>query len=170
MADQVVLNPGSGGSPIQTQTITATSKEMPVCKIHTGAVNVDGGTVTTTNPFPIAEYPTTTGGLSVARSLDLQNTGAIVKASAGKLYAFQVYNANAAARYLKFYNKATAGIPGTDTPVLTIALPPAALTQFNSPLGIPFATGISVGAFAGVADANNTGTTANDIVANIYFL
>lgn len=49
----VVINPGSGGSTIVTETITATSFEMPVSKIRTGGANIDGGDVTITNPLPI---------------------------------------------------------------------------------------------------------------------
>jgi hypothetical protein len=45
------------------------------------------------------------------------------KASPGTLYSVKGFNAAGAARYLKFYDKASAPTVGTDTPVLTIYLP-----------------------------------------------
>lgn len=74
------------------------------------------------------------------------NASGVIKASAGKLFGQgSIVNTNAAARYLQIYNKATAGVPGTDTPAMTIAvpasgsLPPALFTD----TGIAFGTGIS---------------------------
>ena len=37
----VVLNPGTGGSTITTETIVASGFEMPVSKIRTGASGTD---------------------------------------------------------------------------------------------------------------------------------
>ena len=51
MADNTVLNPGSGGDTIRNEDLGAS--KMPVSKIHTGAANVDGGPVTTSNPLPV---------------------------------------------------------------------------------------------------------------------
>ena len=39
------------------------------------------------------------------------------------VYSLAVSNANAAVRYVKLYNKATAPVVGTDVPVATFALP-----------------------------------------------
>lgn len=47
----VTLNPGTGGATIIVETVGSDS--MPVSKIHTGASGVDGGPVTTANPFPV---------------------------------------------------------------------------------------------------------------------
>ena len=78
------------------------------------------------------------------------------KASAGKLFSVNGYNSTATVTYLKFYDKATAPTVGTDTPVLTLALPASAV--FNYDLGgIAFATGIGYGL---TTDAANNGTTA----------
>ena len=78
------------------------------------------------------------------------------KAAAGKLFSVNGYNSTATVTYLKFYDKATAPTVGTDTPVLTLALPASAV--FNYDLGgIAFATGIGYGL---TTDAANNGTTA----------
>ena len=75
-------------------------------------------------------------------------TGAsgVIKASAGKLYgSASIVNALASARYLQIYNKTTAGVPGTDTPAMTIALAASAILSptLFSDIGVNFATGIS---------------------------
>lgn len=75
-------------------------------------------------------------------------TGAsgVIKATGGRLYTLGgLINAQASARYLQIYSKATAGVPGTDTPAFTIpltasqVLPPMLLSD----VGVQFANGIS---------------------------
>lgn len=53
MAENTVLNVGSGGDTIATEDIGA--YKLPVSKIRIGATDVDGGDVTTSNPFPVVE-------------------------------------------------------------------------------------------------------------------
>ena len=75
-------------------------------------------------------------------------TGAsgVIKASAGKLFgSASIVNVQASTRYLQFYNKASAGVPGTDTPAMTIALAASAIqppTLFAD-MGLAFGTGIA---------------------------
>lgn len=51
MADNTTLNSGTGGDTLRTEDVGGGVK-VPVSKIHTGAAGVDGGPVTTSNPFP----------------------------------------------------------------------------------------------------------------------
>lgn len=53
MADNTTLNPGVGGDIIIDEDIGG--QKMPVSKIRTGAAGVNGGDVTTTNPFPVRQ-------------------------------------------------------------------------------------------------------------------
>jgi hypothetical protein len=99
--------------------------------------------------------------LSAAASVN--NT--LVKASAGDVYNIYGHNANAAARYLKLYNKATAPVAGTDTPVATFYLAPQASFRFEFPKGLYFSTGIGYALTTGVADADTGALTAGDILA-----
>lgn len=86
--------------------------------------------------------PVTTGGLSVSRLIAA--TSGVIKASAGQLYTGLFTNSNAAIRYLQIYNKATAGTLSTDTPVITVPLPPNVSVMIDfSAIGGAFATGIS---------------------------
>lgn len=89
----------------------------------------------------------------------------LVKNAAGKLHKLVGYNAAAALRYVKIYNKATAPTVGTDTPVLTITLPASAAFSIDFPNGGQhFATGIGYGFTTAVADADTSALTAADIV------
>jgi hypothetical protein len=59
MSNGTQLNAGSGGDLIYTEDVGSGFK-MPATKIHTGAVGVDGGPVTSANPLNIlaANFPT----------------------------------------------------------------------------------------------------------------
>jgi hypothetical protein len=84
------------------------------------------------------------------------------KATAGDLWVISGVNASASVKYLKFYNKATAPTVGTDTPVLTLALPVGAFS-FNL-AGQYFATGIAFALTGAASDADTTALTAADVV------
>jgi hypothetical protein len=114
------------------------------------------------------------GGIpSVARLLSAASStnATLVKATAGRLYKVQGYNAAAAVRYIKLYNKATAPTVGTDTPAVTLALgPSAAFTLDLSNIGLYFATGIGFGLTVNSADADTTALTAGDVVGmNLFY-
>lgn len=103
--------------------------------------------------------------VSVSRIVSAAATtnGTSAKASAGDLHRIRGYNAAAAVRYLKVYNKASAPTVGTDTPVLTYALAP--LSIFDIELGgFYFATGIAYAMTTGSADADTGALTAADVV------
>ena len=101
---------------------------------------------------------------TVSRIPSSENTtnATSAKASAGKLFSVNGYNSSATVTYLKFYDKATAPTVGTDTPVLTYALPATAAFSFPVPFG--FATGIGYGLVTGAADNNNTAVGAGDVL------
>ena len=55
MADGVVLNPGTGGATVDTETNAGRANaQMQRVKIVNGAIDTDGGDVTTGNGFPVA--------------------------------------------------------------------------------------------------------------------
>lgn len=111
------------------------------------------------------------GGYLVKRDIDLDEAGAEnIKAAAGQVFGWYLYNNAASVRYVKLYDKASAPTVGTDTPKLTIALPPAAGAVFLCPLGIQFSSGIGWAATTGVADSDTGAPSANDVVANLFYL
>lgn len=87
------------------------------------------------------------------------------KASAGKVHNIVGWNAAAALRYLKLYNKASAPTVGTDTPVLTIPLQNGALFNIQFPNGgMYFSTGIAYALTVNAADSDATALTAADVL------
>lgn len=90
------------------------------------------------------------------------NNATVAKASPGTLAGFDVFNTNAAARYLKFYDKATTPAPATDVPVLTFYLGPTApRTVFG--IDFKFLVGIGYALVTGAADADNTAVGAGEL-------
>jgi hypothetical protein len=94
-----------------------------------------------------------------------------VKASAGMVYQITASNTNAAVRYLKLYDKATAPAE-TDTPVCRIALPGATtggMVVANFTHGLAFANGIGLRLTTGVADNNTDVVAADEILVNLAY-
>lgn len=115
-----------------------------------------------------------TGGFaSIGRLLSAaaSTNATSLKASAGRLYKIRGYNAAAALRYLKIYNKASAPTVGTDTPILTIALKASDMFDIDlGSIGEYFATGIAYALTTGVADADTGVLAAADILGmNIWY-
>lgn len=87
----------------------------------------------------------------------------LVKSTPGRVHFVGGYNAAAALRYIKFYNKATAPTVGTDTPFYGPIVLPAS-SAFAIPLPrLFFTTGIGYGITVNGADADATALTAADI-------
>lgn len=136
---------------------------------QTGTWTVQPGNTANTTAWLVSDRPATSGGNSIYRNLDTQSTGVSIKASAGQVYGWYIANNASSVRYVKLYDKATAASVGTDTPVLTIAIPANAATNVFTPVGIPFTNGISIGGVTGVADSNTGAPTANDIITNLLY-
>lgn len=115
----------------------------------------------------------TSGGLAlIARLLSsaASTNAASIKSSAGRLYKIRGYNANAAVRYLKLYNKSIAPTVGTDVPAITIALAPAREFDLDLiPIGEYFSSGIAYALTTGVADADTGALTAGDILGLTFW-
>jgi len=115
--------------------------------------------------------PTTSGGLTISRTISAASTNATnVKGSAGQVYGIMASNTNAAARYLKLYNKATSPTIGTDTPVMTVMIPPnSSGVVAHWEMGLAFGTGIGFGLTTGVTDANTGAVSADEHVVHIFY-
>ena len=116
----------------------------------------------------------TSGGCTIFRSLDLDETEEEVKATAGQVYGFYFHNAATTARYLKFYNATAATVVvGTTTPVMTLPLPFASsggvAGWISLAPGVPFSTAITVAVTTGLADNDTGAPGANDVQVNILY-
>ena len=87
------------------------------------------------------------------------------KASAGVLHDISASNINAAFRYLKIYDKATAPTIGTDTPKRVVPLPPNSSIQQT--VDIECTAGIGWGLVTGIANSDNTAPAANENIVGL---
>lgn len=147
MADNFVTNAGSGGATFASDDVGGV--QYPRLKISVGP---DG---------------TAQDGWTPARLISAASTNATsVKASAGELGLIYAVNLNAAVRYLKLYNKASAPTVGTDTPVATLPIPASTTgAGFSLPIpeGLAFSTGIAYAVTTGYADADTGAVAAGEI-------
>ena len=133
----------------------------------TGVVGLAAGTNAIGN---VGLAPQTSGGCLISRTLSAASTNATsVKASAGQVFGVRAFNANAATRYLKLYNKASAPTVGTDTPVDTIPLPSGVTTGFMLDSGVAFGTGIALALTTGIADLDTGAVGANDVAVAVFY-
>ncbi len=98
------------------------------------------------------------------------NNATVLKAFSGEVGFISVFNLAAAACYVKFYDKATAPVVGTDIPVHVTMAPgntagAGAVESLVRP--IVFANGISFAIVTGIADSDTTGVAANNVVLNL---
>jgi len=133
-----------------------------------------GGSITVDGTVTAVVAPATSGGNSIYRNLDLNATGVNIKASAGQLYTLLVTNRSNTESFLKLYNKASAPVVGTDTPVMTIPLDAKngggqASTTIDIGYGAEFSLGIGIGCTTGLADSSVATPAVNSIVANILY-
>jgi hypothetical protein len=141
----------------------------------TNALKVDGSATTQPVSGTVTANlaPTTTGGLTTSMTISAATTNATsVKASAGQVYGIYCSNINAAVRYLKLFNKASAPTVGTDVPVLVFAIPgntagAGFAIEFSN--GVAFGTGIAFCLTTGVTTADTGAVAANEQVVNLLY-
>lgn len=119
-----------------------------------------------------SSYAHAAGGATPYQLISAASTNATsVKGSAGTVYSVVCMNTNAAARYLKLYDKATAPTVGTDTPVQTYLIPGGSL-GFVVALGVPglaFANGIAFALTTGMAVSDTGAVAATEIAVNLGY-
>jgi hypothetical protein len=114
--------------------------------------------------------PHTAGGLSIFKSIDIDETEEDVKTSPGNLYGYYIFNAAASVRYVKFYNDTAANVVvGTTAPVMTLPIPAGSAANLMATHGITFSVAICVAATTGVADNDTGAPSANDCQVTIWY-
>lgn len=164
MADNVVLNAGSGGSTARTKDRTGVETQIVALDLNPAGTEtlMAGG---------MPHVPSTTGGLLQKHVVAAATTNATsVKGSAGQLYGVDVYNNAAYPVYVKFYNKATAPTVGTDTVLRTFGVQAGVGRTRCFPDGIAFSLGIGLAITKGITDADTTAVALSDCVVDVdYF-
>jgi hypothetical protein len=95
----------------------------------------------------------------------LTNTAQAIKASAGSLLGYYIYNPNSSAMFVQVYNTASGSVTvGTTSPLFMLTIPAASAANLWMPGGIAFGTAMSWSATS-TAGGNGAPTTALDAVA-----
>ena len=83
------------------------------------------------------------------------------------LASMQGFNLAATNRFLKLYNKVSTPVPGTDTPVAVIMLPPNQPFKVDIPaMGWRFPLGLGIAITGGISDSDVTAIGADEVVVN----
>jgi hypothetical protein len=138
--------------------------------VDIGDVDVTSISAGTNTIGDVGIKPRTSGGYTIFRSIDLDETEEEVKATAGQVFGWYIFNAAATTHYVKFYNATTANVTvGTTTPVLTIPVPAGSAANVFTDTGIAFGTAITAAATTGVADNDTGAPAANAVVINVFY-
>jgi hypothetical protein len=115
----------------------------------------------------MATFPNTSSRIPSSAA---STNATLAKSSEGLLFYISGFNAAVATRFLKLYNKATAPTVGTDTPLLTIAIPASSAFVLDFSRGVDFDTGIGYALTTGAADNDTGAVAAADILGlNILY-
>jgi hypothetical protein len=117
----------------------------------------------------VGVVPVTSGGLTTFHLVSAATTNATnVKASAGQLYGWYIYNSNAAARKVAFHN--SAGTPTAGASIFfAIVIPPTSAANVEYTTGIAFGTGIAITTVTDLTDAGATAVAASDLIINLFY-
>lgn len=162
-------------APTVGQKTMANSVPMVVASDQTaipvsesGVFTVQPGNTQNTTPWLVQDSPATSGGNSVGRLTDVNDTGQVLKGSAGQLYGWFISNHSVVPIFVKIYNKATAPTSG-NTPVMTLEIPANASANVNIDKGVSFSLGIGFRCTTVFSDADGTNPNTNDCTVNAWF-
>lgn len=138
--------------------------DVDVLSIAAGDNNI-GNVDIVTLPATAGAAASTINSTSSDGGTALTSTAQAIKAAAGVLYGYYIYNPNTIAAYVNFYNTAQGSVSvGTTNPLFQLTIPPtAAANLWMQPGGITFGTAMSWSATA-TAGGNGAPTTALDAV------
>lgn len=94
-------------------------------------------------------------------------TAQAVKASAGKVYGYYLYNPEAAVTFVHFYNTASGSVTvGTTSPLFSLQIPAGSAANLMSDIGITFGTAITI---AATTTAGGNTAPATGVSATIWY-
>ena len=151
------------------QSVLTVSQSVAT-NLKTQAENYQGGSaVSSTNPLYVTVASSASGGDTVYHLVSAASTNLTnIKASAGKVTGWYIYNSNASARKIAFHN--TAGTPTAGASVYySLVIPGLSAANVSFPDGIDFSTGIAISTVTGLADNDTVAVALNDLIINIYY-
>lgn len=95
----------------------------------------------------------------------LTSTAQAVKASAGNVIGYYIYNPNATAQFVQFYNTAAGSVTvGTTNPLFMLTIPATSAANLWMPGGVAFGTAISISATSTAGGNGAPGAALDAIV------
>jgi len=160
---------GAGNTGTGSHRVTIASDQAAIPVSQSGTWTVQPGNTPNTTAWLTQNTPATTGGFTTYHLVSAATTNAtVVKASAGQLYGWYIYNSNAAARKLVFHNAASTPTAGASV-FFSIMLPAGAAANVFNDTGIPFSTGIAITTVTGIADSDTAAVELNDLTINLFY-
>lgn len=151
----------TGAARMDSKRAQVLTLEDATTRGQRAAVNASGQVAVTTDAVGASTLNSTSSDGGTA----LTSTAQAIKASAGVLKGYYIYNPNSAATFVCFYNVASASVTvGTTNPLFMLTIPGTSAANLWIPDGIAFSTAMSWAA-ASTAGGNGAPTTALDAVA-----
>lgn len=158
---------GNGVTGTGSPRVTIASDGTAISTTGYMSVKLDQTTLGTTNGVSIV--PSTSGGYDKFYLVSAATTNATnIKASAGQVYGWYVFNANAAARKIMFHNTSGTPTAGAST-YFPLVIPAGSGANVSFPAGIPFSSGIAITTTTGTADSDATAVAAGDLIITIFY-
>lgn len=164
--DDAAFTPGSSGVVMAGFAADETATDS-VDEGDGGAarMTLDRKQITTPQPHTAGGLSTFNGTTSDggAGAPGITSTAVAVKASAGQVYGWYIFNPNDEVSFVNIYDVAAGGVTvGTTNPLFQIPVPPGAAANLSGTHGITFGTAISVSATKTAGSA-----TAPDVVMEV---
>lgn len=158
---------GNGVTGTGSPRVTLASDGTAISTTGYMSVKLDQTTIGTTNG--VTDVPATSGGYTTFHLVSAGSTNATsVKGSAGQLYGYYIFNANAAARKVAFHN--TSGTPTAGASIFfSLVIPASSAANVSFPAGVPFSSGIGITTVTGTADSDATGVASGDLIINLFY-
>lgn len=164
-----MLLPIVGTANVRTDPVGGIDTEVML--IAYGPLGAVPNVVTPAAPLPVHDAGPTPASFKRLQAAASTNA-TLVKGAPGILTSLCLTNNVTSNRYLKFYDKATTPIPGTDAVLFAICLSGgAAFAPDEVPEGgIQFSAGIAIAMTAGAgADSDTTACGANDLMGYLTY-
>lgn len=150
--------------------VVLASNQSAVPASQSGTWTVQPGNTANTTAWLVQPVAGTSGGSTPYHLLSANSNNATsLKASAGLVYGYSFSSTNASARWVKFYDKASAPAPASDTVKWAVEVPGNAVVSVSIPEGMGFTTGIAFAAVTGSSDTDNTSVGAGDLSIDIRY-
>lgn len=162
---------GTSGQPLRTDPTGTTVQ--PVSGTVTANIGTTNGLALDATVSAVQSrvpVPATSGGTADFHLVSAgSNNATSVKGSAGQVYGWSIFNNAAYPIFVKLFNKVTAPVPGTDTPVRTIGVQAGTHVSLAKVMGMAFSLGVGIAIVKGIADNDNTAVLANDCVVDLDY-